>query len=437
MTGPHGPILTGTKLMLPDDESLLSAYLDGELGREGHEAVESFLNSDPRLTETLRGLVGVRDLLADLSRPVAGDAAPEVMRRLGERRAGSRPWRSVKHPIRWVAAGVAAAAVLGFLVVSAVQRQDRRADVAARNELKADPSGRPVTGGPGQDLAASGRSTPDRVDSSVSETTHPARARAGQERGRALSVTQAPGMKDDQDKEATRVRALLDNPRLRRTFFVTDQIDQPALNHVASVVEQTTRHDYFKITIAQGIVIDPRHPDQATVFALVLDESELATLRGRLQEAFKENVREAGVDPGVAAQLTDIGQVASFAPNPIGNVIIPKDRLSAILLREDQPTPEQENSAPVAGRRRSANEVDLARQEPTVSAEAAPADNPAGPAPHPRIANVPGKIAAAAAVPPAQNPIEPASRPEAISGDAPRARQPVIVLVWVSHARSG
>src|SRR5436190_21779690 len=114
MTGPHGPLLTGTNLMLSDDESLLSAYLDGELGREEHEAVESSLSADPRLAETLRGLVGVRDLLADLSRPIAGDATPEVMRRLGESHAGfrPRPWRSVKHPIRW-AASVAAAAVVG------------------------------------------------------------------------------------------------------------------------------------------------------------------------------------------------------------------------------------------------------------------------------------------------------------------------------------
>ena len=91
MTGPHGPLLTGTNLMLPDDESLLSAYLDDELSREVHEAVESFLSADPRLTETLRGLVGVRDLVADLSRPVTVDAAPEVMRLLGERRAFFRP----------------------------------------------------------------------------------------------------------------------------------------------------------------------------------------------------------------------------------------------------------------------------------------------------------------------------------------------------------
>ena len=185
-------------------------------------------------------------------------------------------------------------------------------------------------------------------------------------------------MEDDQGNEAARLRALLDNPHLRRTFFVTDQIDQPALKNVASVVEQTTRDDYFKITIAQGIVIDPRHPDQATVFALVLDESELATLRGRLQNAFKDHVREDGVDPGVAALLTDIGQVASFAPHPIGEVIIPEERLSALLVKADQPTTEQENSKPGTGSRRSANEVDLAREEPTVPAEAAPVDNPAG-----------------------------------------------------------
>jgi hypothetical protein len=425
--------------MLPDDESLLSAYLDGELGREEHEAVESSLSADPGLTETLSGLVGVRDLLADLSRPVAGDASSEVMRRIGEKRAGFRlrPWRRIEHPIRWVAASVAAAAVLGLLAISAVQRQDRRAGLAARNQPKDDRSDRPATGAHRQELADAGRSTPDRVDSPISEATHASGPRAGQERGPALNLTQSLGMKDDQGHEAARVRALLDDPRLRRTFFVTDQIDQPTLNHVASVVEQTTRHEYFKITVAQGIVVDPRHPDQATVFALVLDESELATLRGRLQNAFKDHVQEDDVDPGVAVQLTDIGQVASFAPHPIGDVIIPEEQLSALLVREDQPTPEQENSAPGVGSRRSANEVELAKGKPMVSAEAAPADNAAGRAPYPRSANGPGKIASAAAVPPARRPDAPASPPEAIASDAPRARQPVIVLVWVSHTRSG
>jgi hypothetical protein len=358
------------------------------------------------------------------------------MRLLGERRAFFRPWRRVKHPIRWVAASLAAAAVLGFLVVSAVQRQVHRAGVLPHQLAKADPSGPPATDGDEPKLAGGGRSTPDRVDSSIDETTHAIEVRGGQERGRPLSLTQAPGMKEDQGSEGARVRALLDDPRLSRTFFVTDQIDQPALDHVASVVEHTTRHDYFKITIAQGIVIDPRHPDQATVFALVLDESELATLRSRLQDAFKDQVREDVVDPGVAAQLTDIGQVASFAPNPIGDVFIPRHQLSAIRTG-DQPTPEQENSAPLAGRRRSSNEVDLARVDSAVSAEGAPVDNPAGVAPHPRAGNEPETIAGAVAVPTALKPKEPTSQPAPISRGDAQARQPVIVLVWVSHTRSG
>jgi hypothetical protein len=420
--------------MLPDDESFLSAYLDGELGREEHEAVDSLLIADPRLTETLRGLVGVRDLLADLSRPVAGDAAPEVLRRLGERRAGFRPWRRVKHPLRWVPAGLAAAAVLGLMVLSAVQRQDHRAGLAPERLANVDPSGPPVA--EGQKLAGAGRSTADRVDSTLRETNRTVKPLHGQDRGRPLSVAHAPGMKDEQGNEMDRVRALLDDPRLRLTFFVTDQIDQPVVNHVATVVEQTTRLDYFKITIAQGIVIDPRHPDQATVFALVLDESELATLRGRLQDAFKSQVREDGVDPAVVAQLTNIGQVASFAPHPIGDVVIPSHQLSAIR-EPDQPTPEQEHSRPIADRAHSADAGDLAREEAVDSTEAAPVVNPPGMAPRPPGSFEPGKIAGAATVPPADKAKEPASRLEAVSHGALQARQPVIVLVWVSRSRSG
>jgi hypothetical protein len=136
--------------------------------------------------------------------------------------------------------------------------------------------------------------------------------------------------------------------------------------------------------------------------------------------------------------------VASFAPHPIGDVIIPEEPLSAFLveadqpIKADQPTPEQENSRPNPASRRSTNEVDLAREEPTVSAKGALVDNPAGLAPHPSTTNGTGKIAGAVAVPPGRKPHEPASGPaEAIARHTPRASQPVIVLVWVSHARSG
>ena len=62
--------------------------------------------------------------------------------------------------------------------------------------------------------------------------------------------------------ELVHVREYLDNPQLRRIFLVSDLEDGSAEQRVASVVEQTTRFNFYKITISQGIVIDPRHPDR-------------------------------------------------------------------------------------------------------------------------------------------------------------------------------
>ena len=104
---------------------------------------------------------------------------------------------------------------------------------------------------------------------------------------------------------------------------MTDQIGQPAEQQVASLVERTTHRDYFRITVSQGIVIDPLHPDKATVFAVVLDENELGPFRDRLKKTFSDRLQEDDVNPAVAMQLADIGQVVSFPANPIGDLIDP------------------------------------------------------------------------------------------------------------------
>jgi hypothetical protein len=146
---------------------------------------------------------------------------------------------------------------------------------------------------------------------------------------------------------------------------VADQIGRPAEEQVASIVERTTHRDYFKITVSQGIVIDPRHPERATVFAVVLDENELEPFRDRLKQTFSDRVQEDDINPAVAMQLADIGQVVSFRANPVGDLrILPSDlalRVSesgearnqesaslAAIAEVDQPTVEQERSAPIA-----------------------------------------------------------------------------------------
>ena len=168
-------------------------------------------------------------------------------------------------------------------------------------------------------------------------------------------------------RELVHVREYLDNPQLRRIFLVSDLEDGSAQQQVASVVEQTTRFNFYKITISQGIVIDPRHPDRATVFALVVGPRELESLRDRLRAALKDRVEETTVEPAVVTQLADIGEVEACPPSPAAEMAIPRD--AALAFRDphaagggevaeappaelpkkpDRPTLEQERSSPVA-----------------------------------------------------------------------------------------
>jgi hypothetical protein len=161
------------------------------------------------------------------------------------------------------------------------------------------------------------------------------------------------------------VREYLDNPQLRRIFLVSDLEDGSAQKQVASVVEQTTRFNFYKITISQGIVVDPRHPDQATVFALVVGPRELESLRERLRSALNERLQEAPVNPEVVTQLADIDHVQACPPSPMADMAIPRDDLALRIgnaadgvagaqaphpgaKTADRPTPEQEYSSPAA-----------------------------------------------------------------------------------------
>jgi hypothetical protein len=126
------------------------------------------------------------------------------------------------------------------------------------------------------------------------------------------------------------VRQYLDHPNLRRLFFVKNPRGGQTAQTVASIVKHTTSHGFFKITIAQGIVIDARHPDQATVFALVVSANDVNNLQDQLKVALPGLFEENPVEPGIVTQLADLGQVESFAaaPLPMAAVSISHDDLA-------------------------------------------------------------------------------------------------------------
>ena len=266
----------------------------------------------------------------------------------------------------------------------------------------------------------------------------------------AVSAARAEQATETDDQE--RVRTLLDDPHLRRVFLVADHIGQPAEQHVASLVERTTHRDYFKITVSQGIVIDPRHPGKATVFAVVLDENELGPFRDRLKEAFSDRLQEDDVNPAVAMQLADIGQVVSFPAHPIGDLTIPRSNLAlrapelgepknpdpalvAAAAELDEPTAEQERSSPAAALDRS--EAIKQRAGGAVANSRDPGDNVAGAPAHAPAADD-DRLAHAGN---SRDPRQAAAVAPVQGGTArglPRSdERHLVVLVWIAGTSSG
>jgi hypothetical protein len=340
--------------MTLDDDSILSAYLDGELGPEQQQAVESALFADPQLADEVRNLALLRDLVAGLPRDVPADVTTRVMRRVRR-----RAWlRTAEGVIAWgpVRAGLVAAAASLLLAISLpwFLHLDRvpaggEAPIAqVRPVAEVRPVVRKNRGWPVfPDPAREARSEPPGTGG------HPT----------IVASAEDPGSGQD---ELVHVRKYLDHPNLRRIFLVSDTGNGSDEQRVASVVEQTTHYNYYKITISQGIVIDPRHPDQATVFALVVGPRDLHRLGDQLRTALKDRVEESDAEPAVVTQLADIGQVEARSPSPAAEMDIPREVVMAIkapnpggdigppeapraeLPKPGEPTRQQERSSPRA-----------------------------------------------------------------------------------------
>jgi hypothetical protein len=434
------------KRMSPDDESLLGAYLDGELEPEQRRAIESSLATDSLLAEKVQGLLGVRDLVADLSRPASADFSPAVMRRIHEALLRPRPWTLGRHARRWVAGGLGvatvAAALVALLSLLPVHRVGpAQVAVSAQQQNSHSPADRTSPDGEGfADLGAEPRAAaPPSLQNTLRPETRVASSASRVEKG-------------IETNEHQRFRTLIDDPHLRRVFLVTDQIGQPAEQQVATLVERTTHHDYFKITVAQGIVIDQRHPGKATVFAVVLDETELAPFRDRLKNAFKDRLQEEDVEPAVAMQLADIGQVVSFPAHPIGDLTIPPSNLAlraaglggpergepalgAAASELDEPTAEQERSSPAAGIDQS---EEIKRQAAmTIARSPEPSGRPAS-APAPIFAPDARGLAHAGNSRDSRHAADP-TRPLAVMSRAAAASDEhhLVVLVWIADTSSG
>ena len=121
-------------------------------------------------------------------------------------------------------------------------------------------------------------------------------------------------------------------------LIVTDIVGGHADRQVGELLEKTPRRtaSFGRITVSQGIVIDPDHPGEATVFAVVMDDRELKTFQGELEQSFPSAVEESGPRPEVVTQLAEIGQVSILPGTTVADVLLPNERPSRALRTEPQ-----------------------------------------------------------------------------------------------------
>lgn len=373
--------------MTLDDNSILSAYLDGELGPEQQQAVESALVADPQLAEEVRAIAVLRDLVSGLPREAPPDVTARVMRRIRRRALlgtarGAVAWAPLRaSSLAAVAAGVlVAVALLPGLLHVGPRPAGNEVPVAQVGPVE---NARPVV-------------SSDRWPHLRANLARPGQAAPLQPgAGRAVATVSAD--RDGPDSgNLSYVREYLDDPRLRRVFMVSDPGDGSAEQRVARIVEETTRFNFYRITISQGIVVDPRHPDRATVFALVVGPRELHRLGEQLRTALNDRVEETAAEPAIVTQLADIGQVEALPPSPAAEMNIPRNAVMALREgepggpeapetpraepnRADRPIPEQYHSMPnpeLYGPLRTARTSSKPGPRPPVVADNRPADRP-------------------------------------------------------------
>ena len=324
-----------------DDESFLSAYVDGELNPDQQQRLESALVANPHLAEKLRGLTQVRDLVAGLPHDGSVDVTARVMQQIHARsRRGFLPtlegWRRGSRrilPLAGLAASAASLMVAASLAIlmqtSQFDRSGQLVSPIARREtvIQSNPT---VSSTPAEVRAKP--IAPVAVPSSSHSDLGPVPANGLVTASSVSPIAPDRAVADlrqiSPNGDAEHVRQFLDNPNLKRFFWVRNGPRNDSAQVVASIVERTTHFDFFKITVARGIVIDPRHPEEATVLAFVVNPNQLERFNDQLKEALPGLVNHEALDPVVATQLADIERVRSFPPAALAEVEIPREALA-------------------------------------------------------------------------------------------------------------
>lgn len=299
--------------MNPNEESLISAYLDGELDPPRRMKVEAALLADPKLAERLQELSCVRGFVSGLPRPtVHHDVSGQVLARI-EQLPQVRLRRFVRESLQsprrvGLFAGVAAALVMAVAIPLVRHNSEQEKDfrnpsspsVVTVPQRETKPSPRPeslpeLKPSPATVVAADRNETKPIVTPPRSLAPSDVERRAG--------------------KDQETLAGVLDRPGVRRLLLYVDSLDSRTLNHVESALQKTHRTHSFRARqrVAQSIVIDPSLPNEAVVYTVVLTDHERSALERNLDAVVEvEPEGEDQPQPELLTRLTEVEDLKIF-----------------------------------------------------------------------------------------------------------------------------
>ncbi len=291
-----------------EDETFLSAYLDGELDPADRLAVEWAVESSPALAEQIRELGQARAAVVHLGRPrMPRDLAPAVVGRLvaARRRAQLRDLvRPGKHALAASAVlAMAASLFLALIVLHRSTHENHQFGLFA-TWFGNDPAARTH---PIPDIRHAPAPTPA---PSIANHVPPRPARPA-----TAARNSAPRWAEDpaEARARARVAGMVGGHRSAiRALIVTDASGDS--DRVRSLLQADARKvpDFGRISIDQGIVVDPAWPEGADVYPVVLDERGCQPFLDRLRAAFPSLRIEPSVDAELLTQLPEVGGISLF-----------------------------------------------------------------------------------------------------------------------------
>lgn len=432
--------LTRRVTMKLEDEIYLSAYLDGELDPEQRSSVESALLANPALAERLRQLTVVRDLVANLPRlTLHEDLSAAIVARAEARMLESRVSRFRRVPLARI--GMAAAALAALTIGLGLLTGHPRPVPPRPVPVRLTPVVTAPTAPPERTPVAAPRPEPQSQPQPQRSATLVASGSPLPAPTPSRQPVESPrDERERQDeREQKRIRNLLESPDLKHVFVVVDEIGGDVPNRVEGLVRDTPRLDplFGKITVSQGIVIDPKRPNQATVFALVMDQNEVEQFRERLKLDFPTQFEEVPPNPTMVAQLSEIGQIAvSSSPRATALASVPatEELKTTIQARKTpknspvvyQPSPEFDG-IPVreVAPQPPVSTDDLAAAKSARETESGGARSPSTTAKAPNVSPPVRTEVAGSETPPGHS-------PPSQTSDQDQPRPTSVVLVWVT-----